>query len=259
MAQKWKDLEPDEGMLWALDQAGERPETGSSLKRNWGSRFADACAVLVANALRAQPTVGRLEIRPLADGTGRESLTGVAGHGMKKVDVIASTLASGLQVAVSLKAENFPSSEGNYGKNLTNRLYELQDEVRAIHEYQPRAYVVGIFYLPVQAAFDRQQMSSFARAVGKLRARTGRLDRVLSTQLNKLDLSLIGLYQADDDASGIPRGVVRYFDTLYPPPERGRPQLDTTLSLDDVAGWIEKQYREEGGEILDFADPESND
>jgi hypothetical protein len=256
---KWKDLEPDPRMIQTLDTAGAIPFDGStSDKRNWGKRFADSCAVMFANELRPEPTFRSLEIRPFADGTGQESLTGVGGHGQKKVDVIASTLASGLQIALSLKAENFPDSTGNYGKNLKNRLYELQDEVRAIHEYQPRAYVVGVFFLPLDSTEDRAGRSSFTRAVANLRSRSDRTDFSLVTQWNKLDWSIIGLYVPEEADGGPLRGVVRYFDVMVAPPERGRPKVETTMAIEEVIAKIAKDYVEDAGELTEYAEPEAN-
>lgn len=255
---RWRALPPDARMIKALDDAGVRPATGTTAKRNWGTRFADACAVMFADALRTAPTFQHLEIRPNADGSGRESLTGVGGHGQKKVDVIASTLATGLQLAISLKAENFPSTEGTYGKNLLNRIYELQDEVRAIHEYQPRAYVVGVFFLPLESATDREEHSSFARAVANLRSRSGRIDFGLPTQLNKLDWSVVGLYVPKDERDGTRRGAVRYFDVFEPPPRVGRPKIASTITLEDVVKKIATDYRKEAGELVDYAEPEGD-
>lgn len=242
-------------MLAALDAAGPRPTSGTSEKRNWGTRFADACAVMFADRLRAASELARLEIRPNPDGSGRESLTGVGGRGRKKVDVIASTLSSGLQIALSLKAENF-ASDGTYGKNLLNRLYELQDEVRAIHEYQPRAYVVGVLFLPLDSTADRGSRSSFARAVAHLRARTGRLDFSLPTQLNRLDWSVIGLYVADDADPRFGRGAVRYFDVATAPPAFGRPRIETTIDLAGVIGRIVGDFQVDAGEVIEYVEPE---
>jgi hypothetical protein len=185
-------------------------------------------------------------------------LTGVGGRGQKKVDVIASSLSSGLQLAISLKAENFPHEDRTYGKNLKNRLYELQDEVRAIHEYQPRAYVVGVFFLPLDATADRPKRSSFARAVANLRSRTGRIDFALPTQLNKLDWSVVGLYVPGDVKGGPVRGAVRYFDVLQDPPRIGRPKLDLTLTLDDVIAKITSSFQEESDELQRYSEPESD-
>lgn len=255
---RWRDLAPDSMLVRCLEYAGDRPLDGSIHdKRNWGKHFADACAVMFADALRENSEFRKLEIRPEADGTGTESLTGVGGGGQKKVDVIASTLASGLQVAISLKAENFPDSDGAFGKNLKNRMYELQDEVRAIHEYQPRAFVVGVLFLPVDSCNDRANRSSFARSVGELRSRSGRLDFSLPTQLNRLDWSLIGLYVPEDMDGGIRRGAVRYFDAIEEdPPFRGRPKVETTLSLEGVVERIANTYHQEPAATMNYAEPE---
>jgi hypothetical protein len=254
----WRDLEPDPTLLRCLDYAGPRPLDGDIHdKRNWGKHFADACAVMFADALRANPEFRKLEIRPAPDGTGTESLTGVGGGGQKKVDVIASTLASGLQVAISLKAENFSDSGDAYGKNLKNRMYELQDEVRAIHEYQPRAYVVGVLFLPLDSCADRSGRSSFTRSVGELRSRSGRIDFSLPTQLNRLDWSVIGLYVPEDIEGGSRRGVVRYFDAIeQDPPLRGRPRVPTTLSLQGVIEKIANEYRQDPAAKMRYAEPE---
>jgi hypothetical protein len=259
----WREQSPDPAMLAVLEAVGPRPLRGTQTeKRKWGTAFADACAVMVANEMRLARAFGKLEIRPEADGSGRESLTGVAGGGKKKVDVIASTLSSGLQVGVSLKAENFPSqvkTGSHFGKNVTNRIYELNDEVRAIHDYQPRAIVVGLFFLPIQAVSDREKRSSFARAVGLLRARTGRIDPSSSGQLNKLDACFIGLYVAETIDGGPERGVVRYFDVHRSPPRLGRPKIETTMNLAEAVGMVAASYEESSGEIPDYAEPEEDD
>lgn len=256
VAPTWNQLDPDPRFSSVLDAVGDMPHTGStSDKRNWGKSFADACAVMFANELRSNATFSSLEIRPNADGTGKEALTGVGGRGQKKVDVIASSLAAGLQVALSLKAENFSHAE-TYGKNLTNRLYELQDEVRAIHEYQPRAYVVGVFFLPFATVSDRPVRSSFARTVAKLRARTGRIDFSLPTQLNRLDWSVVGIYVPHAVPQGPAKGVVRYFDVLSNPPRVGRPKVDTTMTIEDVVSKIAADFQKDAGEIIEWAEPE---
>ena len=255
--EKWRDQDPVPGFVAALDKAGEQPDDGHVEKRMWGKVFADACAVMFADALRAHVAFKKLEIRPESDGSGTEPLTGVAGGGKKKVDVIASTLSTGLQIALSLKAENFPDSEGSYGKNLLNRIYELQDEVRSIHDFQPRAFVVGIFFFPLDASTDRQKRSSFARSVAQLRARSGRIDFTLPSQLNRLDWAVIGLYVPKDLDGGPKRGVVRYFDVVnQAPPKNGRPQIATTLTIEKVVEHIATEYRRDSGEIMDYVDPE---
>jgi hypothetical protein len=248
------------GALDAADQGGARAEAlvgDQQLKKNWSNRFADACAQMVADALRRNGHLGRFEIRPRADGSGREALTFVAVGKEKNVDVIAATLASGLQVGVSLKSLNFRAPDGNFDRNLTGRTYELQDEVGAIHEYQAAAFMVGLYLLPVRAADDKtaRAPSSFARTVAHLRARTGRVDVMLASQFRRCDAAAVGLYATDDSDDPFPRGVVRYLDVEDDPPRRGRPQLVTTSDLDGlVARWAERHAMDEAA--IDWAGPE---
>lgn len=254
----WKDLDPDEGMLRALRTSGHRPVHGTTTdKRKWGKTFADQCARELAIALAEQEDLRKLEIRPRRDGSGTESLTGVGGGSRKKVDVIASNLSAGLQLAVSLKAENFSGDGGTYGKNFLNRVYELQDEVRSIHEYQPRAYMVGIFYFPLSATTDRAGRSTFARAVAELRGRTGRVDLLSAGQLNRLDMSVIGLYvPAEEAKGGIAEGVARYFDVHERPPKTGRPRVETTLSLAELVYKIDLEFDRDPSKSIEYTDPE---
>jgi hypothetical protein len=186
---RWSDLIPDEGMVAALDAAdrgGSRAaahEADQTAKKNWSNRLADSCAQMVANALRHQKLLNKYEIRPREDGSGREALTFIAAGKKKRVDVIAATLASGLQMGMSLKGLNFRGPKGNFDHNLTGRTYELQDEVGAIHEYQAAAFMVALYFLPIQAAWDKATApSSFARTVAHLRARSVRTEPHLPTQ-----------------------------------------------------------------------------
>lgn len=60
----WTDLEPEPGLLFALEHAGPRPETGSqNEKRGWSERLANACAVAIADELRRVPILSRVHTR----------------------------------------------------------------------------------------------------------------------------------------------------------------------------------------------------
>lgn len=260
----WSDLMPDDGMLAALDAAdggGTRLSAhgaDQTAKKNWSNRFADSCAQMVADALRRQKLLNNYEIRPRADGSGKEALTFIAAGKKKKVDVIAATLASGLQMGVSLKGLNFRGPSGNFDHNLTGRTYELQDEVGAIHEYQAAAFMVALYFLPIQAAWDKATApSSFARTVAHLRARSGRTDALLPSQLRRCDAAGVALYVPGDEGDPFPRGVVRYFDVETDPPRRGRPRVETTLDLDQwVESIAEHQAMDEAS--IDWAEPEED-
>lgn len=263
----WSELEPDPALLGCLDAADTDPAAGSweqlgvrAAKNRWGNIFADRCAQMVADTVRGCRSFRRFETKPDRDGGGVESLTGVGGAEGKKVDVLISNLASGLQVAVSLKAENFASNEGTFGKNLMNRLYELSDETRSIHSYQPRAVVVGMFFYPLHASIDRAARSSLHRAAEKIGARTGRRPEV-GSDYYRLDLGYVGLYAPADlrTAGGkliAPRGALRFVDTRKPVPRSGRPKVEETASLDDVVEAIETFYLRREDEPVADTDPE---
>lgn len=260
-------------MLGALDEADRaipRNEAiaGSGPARNkWSNRFADACAVMVANEVRAHDAFKLLEVRPRADGPA-EPLTFVAGDRTKKVDVVVSSVVSGLQVGFSLKGMNFRDASGlQFDKNLTGRTYELQDESSVIHRYQPAAFLVALFFMPLAATDDKRSSaspSSFAHAVSHLRARTGRLDVTLPGQMDRADMAAVGLYVPGDDeqigefayTDEVARGVVRYFDVEDSPPKRGRPRIETTLDLRGLVDRVAARVRPTEDDI-EWAEPEN--
>jgi len=142
----------------------------------------------------------------------------------------------GLEIGITLKGLNFrDQSSQNYDKNLTGRMYELADEVRVVHEHLPHAFMAGVFFLPIDAASDKiSGNSSFANAVLKLRARTGRLDAMLSGHASRCDVSYVALYCLGNETVGGARGVVRFLNVEKAPPQRGSPQVRQTQTLSEV-------------------------
>lgn len=274
----WKELIADPRMVAALDRAdtgGKRSDalvgkgTGyTNRRKNWSNRFADACAVMVANEFRSHAAFRRLHVLPEPDGPNEPRTFTAAGRD-KQVDVLAASAVSGLQVGVSLKAMNFRNQENlNVDHNLTGRTYEFQDEAAVIHRYQPAAFLVALYFLPLSATADKRRgPTSFARTVLHLRERTGRLDPSILSQAERADLSVVALYSAGDDENypdkdftyrdELPRGVVRYFDTATDPPKRGRPKLASTMSLQELVAHIAATYRPTDHEI-NWAEPEVN-
>ncbi len=205
-------------------------------------------------------------MRPEGDGPA-EPLTFAAGGQDKKVDVVVSSIVSGLQVGFSLKGMNFRDRKSHgFDHNLTGRTYELQDEVSVIHKYQPAANLVALYFMPIGAVDDKKtdrSASAFARTVKHLRARTGRLDPMLPSQMDRADFAAVALYSAADveDVEEVhyeddfPRGVVRYFDVTENPPRRGRPKVATTLDLADFIDRIAGAVRP-GDDHIQWADAE---
>ena len=205
--------------------------------------------------------------RAAAGWRARRAADVAAGDRSRKVDVVVSSIVSGLQLGFSLKGMNFRDGAGmQFDKNLTGRTYELQDEVSVIHRYQPAAFLVALYFMPIAATVDKRSessTSSFARTITHLRARTGRIDPTLPSQMDRVDAAAIALYVPGDVETGglfdytddLPRGVVRYFDVETDPPRRGRPRIDTTL---DLAGLVDRIATSAfpSDESVNWADPE---
>jgi hypothetical protein len=241
-ARRWADLVPEPGILAALDHAGVRPESGTqSEKRHWSELFAHACALCFANELRrSQPLKGKT-VNPVDIGQGSERLVPLGAGTSKRIDVSVVDRVLGLEIGLSLKGLNFRDSNGDqFDKNLTGRLYEIGDEMRLVHEYLPRAFMAGVFFLPLESTVDKTERadSSFARAVIALRERTGRLDPSLGGQASRCDAAFVALYSTGHESQGFPRGIARLMDVRSHPPRRGRPLVSDTLSIAEVVDQI---------------------
>lgn len=244
---RWSDLSPEQGIARALEHAGDRPdETDDATrqemqnrKRRWSERFADACAVAVADQLHRAPLRGKT-ISPAGIGDGTERLTPLGGTSQKRIDVTVTDPVLGLEVGVSLKGLNFrDAGSRNFDKNLTGRLYELGDEVRMVHEHLPHAFMVGLFFLPMDSVSDKNTgASSYAKTLLYLRARSGRLDPSLPAHAPRCDMGFVGLYTLGEEQEGFPPAIARFQDVRSNPPRRGRPRVEDTLSLSEMADRI---------------------
>ena len=259
---RWAELDPEPAMVAALDHADaetsraaidaeaeriasaglskqarqrERQPLRDARKR-WSERFANASATMIASQIRGHAVVTpRFRVAPKPDGSGQETFLPLGYRSGKRIDVVVAGELVGLQLGASLKGLNFRDDEsGNFDKNLTGRLYELRDEVATVHRHLPHAFMVGIFFVPVDSCFDKgQAQSSFAHVVLELRRRAAR-DPSDPTHLDRCDFGAVGLYApgAPSDAErGIERGVVRFFPVDNRPPRRMLPVVDDTLSL----------------------------
>lgn len=265
---RWADLDPDPAMAGALDatdalgtyeEARIASRDGRAMRHGWSNRFSDQCALMIANEIRATPAYRGNEILPRADGTGYEAQMFIAHGRRKRIDVVVATLATGLRVGWSLKGLNTRDPGHNFDHNLTGRTYELLDEVGAIHEHQPTAFMVALYFMPVGATADKQTgPTSFARTVAHLRAIAGRDDPYAPNQIRRLDAAFIGLYAPGTPEDGpITRGVARYFDVRDAPPARGRPRVETTMTLADMVNLVARVAISDPRQI-DYAQPEED-
>jgi hypothetical protein len=266
---RWADLQADRGMRAALDHADvetsrEAIETKAAriiaesltkeqrkrereplrdMRKRWSERLANGSATMIADEIRRHRVISRrFRVAPLSDGSGQETFWPLGDRSGKRIDVVVAGELAGLQLGASLKGLNFRDDEGgNFDKNLTGRLYELADEMTTVHRHLPRAHMAGLFFLPVDACFDKGSgQSSFAHTVLDLRRRSGR-DPADPSHLSKCDFAAVGVYSPGglaDAQRGIERGVVRFFPVDVPPPRRGLPPVEKTLDLVELADRI---------------------
>jgi hypothetical protein len=266
---RWSELNADPGMVAALDHAdAETPrhvieaeaariaglgltkeerkrqrEPLRDMRKRWSELLANGSATMLANEIRRHRVVSRrFTVAPLSDGTRQETFWPLGYRSGKRIDVVVYGALAGLQLGASLKGLNFRDDEGgNFDKNLTGRLYELADEMATVHRHLPRAFMAGIFFMPIDACFDKGSgQSSFAHATLDLRRRSGR-DPNDPSPLPRCEFAAVGLYATEGETSsarGIERGVVRFFPVDRPPPRQGVPQVDETLGLTELADQI---------------------
>lgn len=238
VARSWIDAEAERIAHAGLTKA-QREREREHLRRprkRWSERLATSTATMISHEIRGHRVITpRFRVAPLADGSGQETFWPLGYRSGKRIDVVVAAELAGLQLGVSLKGLNFRDDEGGqYDKNLTGRLYELADEMTTVHRHLPRAVMAGVFFLPVEACFDKGSgQSSFAHTVLDLRRRSDR-DPSDQGQLARCDWAAVALYSHGGGPQGstlATRGVVRFFDTREPPPRRGLPPVSSTMSL----------------------------
>lgn len=262
---RWHDLEPETGILAALRYAGDRESLSDQQgKRKWSEKFANACAVAVADAARANSELRKKIIKPDDLASGTEPLTPIGGKSKKRIDVTVVDQVLGLELGFSLKGFNWPdpdkgASRGKYDHNITGRLYELADETRLVHEHLPHAFMVAILFLPIDGSIDKsdKSISSFAHMVMKLRDRTGRLDPALQGHAARVDAGYVCLYALGNETQGFQHGIARFFNVECAPPRRGRPLLTQTLSLTEMIADVLNRAKDESAEV-DWSEAEKD-
>ncbi len=231
--------------------------------------------------MRAHQFSRRLTVLPDPDGSAEPPTITYWERGepkTKKVDVLVGDLVAGLQVAISLKGVGFRDQTSlGFGKNITGRLYELENETRRLHEYRPQAIVVALYFVPFGSVTDKKTSrtpSGFADIVTSVRRLTGRSDPHRQDEWHRVDLGFVGLYvpgeretfetRDRDPATRItfeyedplPRGLVRYFDVRKDPPRRGRPVLADTYTLEEMVEVIAAAQAGPAARDLIWSDPE---
>jgi hypothetical protein len=205
-------------------------------RTSYATKFANKLAVLFANHLRST-FVG---ILPHADGTGQESRARTA-KGFKKLDVNYSTPELGLGLGVSLKHIHQPDGTSKrYTKNYSRNDNELRSEAMDYHERQPYAVMIGVLFLPYDAAddcTDKNNPSSFGAAVRYFRNRAGRTH--VDAPPDLFEKFYIALYEH----SGVDQGKVDFYDVDRPKPPFGRrPNPDEVVTFEQFVEEVIRVY-----------------
>jgi hypothetical protein len=246
---------------YVLRRAQQRYSTvdsGSSDKKNYSEEFSRSLAQLLANILR-----DRFEgIQPSAEGSGHESLM-TGARGSKKIDVRYSTPDIGLGFVISIKTTHFRDrktrrdrktgatkvSFGDYNHNETRFDAEFRAEAAEIHERNPFGELIGLFVLPEDSAliFTRENPSSFAKWVRRLRFRAGREKPDDRNEL--FEKIYVGLYKPEGERAG----EIRFFDVQHQPPIRGLPR-EELLTLAQFVSEVRTQFENRNNPPFQFGE-----
>jgi hypothetical protein len=208
-------------------------EVGRGKKKNFAQRLSVALAQKTADALRPRYS----GIFPNELGVGHERKARSA-EGLKKLDVIYSTLQGGLRLSISIKTINFKDEKTKrYTKNIKRADGELRAEASDCHRYNPYAVLAAMVLFPSDAAEDGpDSRSSLKHGWDVYRRRAGRGAPTGDPSL--FELVFIGTY----DTSPNTFGNTSFFETTTEPPDRGMPT--TTLSFSEVLARINRAYDE---------------
>jgi hypothetical protein len=216
----WRSLLAELDLPPQLEPYRHYIEFGRGAKKNFAQRLSNAIAQKVADALRP-----RLKsVLPDENGKGQESRSAAAA-GLKKLDVNYSSTASGLELAISIKTINFwDQKTRRYTKNVKRVDGELRAEAADCHQRQPYAVLIGLIFLPIDAAFDGSLgKSSFSHAHDVYRRRSGR--RLTTNDISRFERIWLAAYHAIGDQ----RGEVLFFDVDTAFPDSGLPGNPTTF------------------------------
>lgn len=210
-------------------------------KRKYATRFAGRMACCIANNLRPRFK----GILPDAEGRGGES-PAQSVRGPKRLDVNYSTSLLGLGFGVSLKAVHFREKPTRgFIHNRKRNDEELRVEASGYHARQPHAVMIGVVFMPYEAASDGTDKypSSFGEWVQYLRPLARR--QFPHEDGDRYERVFVGLY----DRSG---STMEFFDVVVPPPRQGPPKK--LLSFREFLDEIELTFLQRNAADFEWAD-----
>lgn len=195
------------------------PTTGQ--KRQYSDDLSRVFSLALENSMRTH--------FPHTFSGGGTGIPAASAQGIKSIDVAFTIQGLFLGLGISVKTVGLPEAGHGYVHNLKRVSEEWALETINYHRYMPFSIIVGMFFIPFDAAVDRVQRSSLSRSIGHFATSAGRGDHREYDEL--MERIYIGLYQPK------PRplyGTVRFIDVMGAVPASGLPPRDTLKTFEQV-------------------------
>jgi len=170
-------------------------------------------------------------------------------HGIKSIDVAFNIEGLFLGLGVSVKTVGLPEADRGYGHNFKRVTEEWTTETVLYHRYMPVAIIVGMLFLPADAAADRPKASSLNHAVEKFRGFQGRTS--IREDFELLEKIYVGLY--DDD------GEVHFVDVAHHFKPLEKPAGNKLLTFEQIKDDLVRLFRQRNPKLRVKGMPEVDD
>ena len=160
---------------------------------------------------------------------GGTGIPAASAQGIKSIDVAFNIEGLFLGLGISVKTVGLPEARHGYVHNLKRVSEEWALETINYHRYMPFSIIIGMFFIPIDAARDRVQRSSLARSIGHFAPSSGRRDHREYDEL--MERIYVGLYQPKPCPL---YGTVRFIDVAHEVPTSGLPDKSTLRTFEDV-------------------------
>jgi hypothetical protein len=155
-------------------------------------------------------------------------------HGIKSIDVAFNIEGLFLGLGVSIKTVGLAEEDRGYGHNFKRVTEEWTTETVLYHRYMPVSIIVGMLFLPADAAADRSRASSLNHALEKFRGFQGRMSTRDDFEL--LEKIYVGLYE--------PGGRTRFVDVALHLKPREIPGETQVLTFEQIKDHLVRLFRQ---------------
>jgi hypothetical protein len=170
-------------------------------------------------------------------------------QGIKSIDVAFNIEGLFLGLGVSIKTVGLPEGDRGYGHNFKRVTEEWTTETVLYHRYMPVSIIVGMLFLPVDAASDRPKASSLNHAVEKFRGFQGRVS--IRDDAELLEKIYVGLYDRD--------GAVVFVDVAHHLQPLEIPTGDKVSTFEQVKDDLVRLFRQRNPKLRVKGMPDVDD